>query len=621
MEQAGRPGLIGALVPLVRGLVWGAAGFGVGAGIVAALRTATGRDAWDLELSFVIGYVFALPGWLLGVGLWERWAREWLGLRTVEGPAGPSRYLSFCTDHKVVGLQYLVTFLLLFLLAGLFAVLIRIQLLNPEDPVLSDGTYNRVMSMHGIIMVAVAVAAVIGGFGNYFVPIMIGARDVAFPRLNALSFWLVPPVAVLLLSAQAVGGWDSGWTAYPPLSVKNASGQVFFNLAIITFGLSSILGGLNFLVTIIFMRAPGMSWGRLPIFVWSMFAAAILALTFTQFFAAAVGFVTLDRIAGTTFFRAETGGEPLLYQHVFWFYSHPAVYIFVLPGLGLTLEILAHFSRKPLFAYRWAVGGFLGIVGVSGIVWAHHMFVSGMDSKLLAPFLVTTEIISVPTGLIFLSALGTIWQGKLWLRVPMLFALGVVFNFLIGGITGIFLADVPTDINLSDTYFVVAHFHYTIIGAEIFALFGAIYYWFPKISGRMYNEKLGQLHFWMMFIGFNVTFLPMFWLGLHGMNRRIATYNPELQDVNTFVSVAGFVLASSFIPFVINMVRSAFAGEKAVADPWRARTLEWQTSSPPPFENFPAPPVVTGGPYEYGVRGAPAHGILAPAGASGEVDA
>jgi cytochrome c oxidase subunit 1 len=595
-------------------------GFASGAGIVAVLRTVAGHGLWEIELSFSVGYVFGIAGWILGVGLWERWAREWLGLSTQESPSGRWRFLSFNTDHKVVGVQYLVTFLLLFLVAGLFAVLIRIQLLDPEDPVLNEGQYNRVMSLHGIIMIAVAVASVVGGFGNYFVPIMIGARDVAFPRINALSFWLVPPVAVLLLASQAVGGWDSGWTAYPPLSLKNASGQVFFNLAIITFGLSSILGGLNFLVTIIYMRAKGMTWGRIPIFVWSIFAAALLALTFTQFFAAAMLMLTLDRIADTSFFRAETGGEPLFYQHVFWFYSHPAVYIFVLPGLGLTLEILTHFSRKPLFAYKWAVAGFLGIVSISGVVWAHHMFVSGMDSKLLAPFLVSTEIISVPTGLVFLSALGTIWMGKLWLKVPMLFALGVVFNFLIGGLTGIFLADVPTDINLSDTYFVVAHFHYTIIGGEIFALFAAVYYWFPKITGRMYNEKLGQLHFWMMFLGFNATFIPMFWVGLHGMNRRIATYEPSLQDMNIVISVMGFIMAASFLPFVFNMLKSAVAGEKAAADPWRARTLEWQVPSPPPLENFPAPPVVTGEPYDYGVRGAPAHSVFAPAGASGEVD-
>lgn len=612
-------GVLAAFRPLACGVLSGAVGFGLGVGLVALLRIGAGRGPWSLELSSTFGYALGLVGWLFGVGLWERWGREWFGLSTRESPRGWPRYFAFTTDHKVIGIQYLVTFLLLFLLAGLFAVLIRVQLLQPADPVLGDDGYNRVMSLHGIIMIAVAVAVVIGGFGNYFVPILIGAEDVAFPRINALSFWLVPPVAVLLLAAQAVGGWDSGWTAYAPLSVRNASGQLFFNLAIITFGLSSILGGLNFLVTIIGLRAPGMSWSRLPIFVWSIFAAAILALLFTQFFAAAMLMITLDRIGDTSFFRAETGGEPLLYQHVFWFYSHPAVYIFILPGLGLTLEILSHFSRKPLFAYRWAVGGFLGIVILSGIVWAHHMFISGMDHRLVAPFLVTTEIISIPTGFVFLSALGTIWMGKLWLRVPMLFALAVVFNFLIGGVTGIFLADAPTDVHLSDTYFVVGHFHYTIIGGEIFALFAAIYYWFPKMTGRMYNERLGQLHFWLMFLAFNGTFLPMFWLGLHGMNRRIATYPADLQAVNVFVSVMGLLMAASFLPFLLNMVRALVRGPKAAADPWRARTLEWRVPSPPPIENFPAPPRVTGHPYDYGIPGAPVHGIVAVAGASDEL--
>jgi cytochrome c oxidase subunit 1 len=608
--DAPRPNPWPAFLPIARGLVGGLVGFSIGAALAAIGRSLTGHSAWEIEQSFVVGYAFALPGWLFGVGLWERWGREWFGRPVREGPAGWQRYLAFTTDHKVIGVQYLVTFLALFLLAGLMAMLIRVQLLDPVEPAFQEGTYNRIMSMHGIIMVAVAVASVIGGFGNYFVPLMIGADDMAFPRLNALSFWLVPPVAVLLLLAQAFGGWDSGWTAYPPLSVNNAHGQIFFNMAIITFGLSSILGGLNFLVTIIFMRARGMTWGRLPIFVWSMFAAALLALTFTQFFAAAMLMVTLDRISGSVFFNAEAGGEPLLYQHVFWFYSHPAVYIFVLPGFGITLEVLSHFARKPLFAYRWAVGGLLGIVSVSGLVWAHHMFVSGMNHSLLGPFLVTTEIISIPTGLIFLSAVGTLWMGNLWLKAPMLFALGVVFNFLIGGVTGIYLADVPTDLALSDTYFVVAHFHYTIIGAEIFALFAGIYYWFPKITGRMYNEGLAQAHFWVMFIAFNLTFLPMFAAGLDGMNRRVATYTPDLQDLNVVIGVMAFILGSSFLFFLLNVFASLKAGARAPADPWRARTLEWQTTSPPPLENFPAPPVVNGGPYDYGIPGAPAHAAL-----------
>jgi cytochrome c oxidase subunit 1 len=606
------------LMPVVKALTWGAVAFAIATGITSLLRLSAGQSAWDIGMNLVVAYPFGLGGYLLGVGVWDQWGREWIGLRVRESRArGWARYFSFATDHKVIGTQYLVTFLVLFLLAGLSAMMIRVQLLRPEDPVLSGGEYNRLMSMHGIIMIAVAVATVIGGFGNYFVPLMIGARDMAFPRVNALSFWMVPPVAVLLLASQAAGGWDSGWTAYPPLSETNAAGQLFFNLAIITFGVSSILGALNILVTIVYLRAPGMSWGRLPIFVWGSFAAALIALTFTQFFAAAMLMVTLDRVAGLSFFQAQEGGNPLLYEHIFWFYSHPAVYIFVLPGLALTLEILTHFSRKPLFAYRWAVGGLLGIVAVSGEVWAHHMFVSGMSPYMHAPFLVATEIVSIPTGLVFLSAVGTIWMGRLWLKTPMLFALGVVFNFLIGGITGIFLADVPTDVQLHDTYFVVAHFHYTIIGGEIFALFAGIYYWFPKITGRMYNEKLGQLHFWVMMIGFNLTFLPMFYPGLHGMNRRVFTYTHNLQAVNVFISIAAFGLGASFLIFLWNMVYSMLRGPIAEANPWRARTLEWQTSSPPPHENFEATPVITGHPYDYGVPDAKPHMVPQLAGASG----
>lgn len=604
-----------ALRPLLRGGLWGSLAFLIGVGLAALGLMLSGREAWSVELSITVGYVFGLIGWLLGVGLWERWAREWFGLSVKPSPSGWQRYLAFTTDHKVIGVQYLVTFILLFLLAGLLAMLMRTELMDSQENILSTGQFNNVMSLHGIIMIAVAVASVIGGLGNYFVPLLIGAEDMAFPRLNALSYWLVPPVAVLLLAAQALGGWDSGWTAYAPLSEVNASGQVLFNLAIITFGLSSILGGINFLTTIIFFRAPGMTWGRLPIFVWTMFVAGWLALLFTQFFAAAMLMVLLDRIAGTSFFKANQGGDPLLYQHVFWFYSHPAVYIFIVPGLGVMLEVLTHFSRKPLFAYRWAVGGMLGILGISGIVWAHHMFTSGMPGVLDVPFLITTELISIPTGLVFLSALGTIWMGRLWLQTPMLFALAVVFNFLIGGVTGIFLADKPTDIHLQDTYFVVGHFHYTIVGGEIFALFAGIYYWFPKMTGRMYSERLGKIHFWMMFLAFQFTFIPMLWLGLHGMNRRVGVYPTDLEVTNLAVSLAAFVLGASFLVFIFNMVYSWVMGEEAGANPWRARTLEWQVASPPPVENFPSVPHVYAHPYDYGVPNA-VHAIIPVAGGS-----
>jgi cytochrome c oxidase subunit 1 len=375
-------------------------------------------------------------------------------------------------------------------------------------------------------------------------------------------------------------------------------------------------------VTIVYMRAPGLTWGRLPIFVWGVFAGSLIAFFFTQAFAAGLLMVLLDRVVGTSFFTFSEGGSALLYEHVFWFYSHPAVYVMVLPAFGLVLEILAHLSRKPLFAYRWAVGGLLGIVALSGIVWAHHMFTSGMADYLHAPFLVLTEMISVPTGLIFLAALGTIWKGRLWLRVPMLFALAFIFNFTMGGITGIYLADVPTDIHLHDSYFVVAHFHYTIMGGEIFALMAAVYFWFPKMTGKMYNERLGQIHFWLMFIGFQLVFLPMFDLGTKGMTRRVADYPEAYEDFNMMLSTAAIVLGASFIPFAWNMFRSWTSGEPAPANPWQASTLEWQVSSPPPEHNFPAPPEIVGPPYPYGQPGVehtplPSGAQGAPAGGGG----
>ncbi len=599
-----------------RGLLFAAVGLLLGSAGAVGITRLTGHPK-VAETVITLGYVGALLGWLLGVGVWDVWAREWFGLptRSLQGPGG-SRFFRFNTDHKVIGVQYLVTFVVLLLLAGGLAMLMRAELMSPGRDVLSARDFNTTMSLHGIIMVAVAVATIIGGFANFVVPLLIGAEDVAFPRINALSFWIIPPVAVLLVLTPFFGGFDSGWTAYPPLSVLNAQGQLLFLLAFLTFGLSSILGGLNFIVTIAKLRAPGMTWGRLPIFVWSIFAAAIISLTATQFVALGLLMVILDRVVGMAFFDAARGGNALLYEHVFWFYSHPAVYIMILPAFGIWLEVLSHFSRKPLFAYKLVVGALLSVVAISYLVWAHHLYTSGMQGFLHIPFMVTTELISIPTGIVFLAALGTIWRGRLWLTTPMLFALAVVFNFLIGGLTGIFLADVPTDIQLQDTYFVVAHFHYTIMGGEIFALMAGVYYWFPKITGRMYNERLGRLHFWSMFLLYQVTFIPMFWVGIHGMNRRVADYAPNLAGANQFISIAAFLLGVSFLVLVYNLVVSWRRGPVAGANPWRARTLEWQTSSPPPVENFPYPPRVVGSPYDYGVPGSQ-HALPGVAGGAG----
>ena len=606
--------------PILRGLVLGTIGFLIAVAVVGLVRVSVfgldGSEWWSTDLSWSLGYPIGLIGWIVGVGGWRYWGREWFGGEVDQFEmTGWQRYFGFSGDHKVIGIQYIVTFILLFLLSGLLVMLIRWELAQSGMQIFTEETYNAAMSFHGITMIAVAVAILAGGFGNYVVPLQIGARDMAFPRLNALSFWLVPPVAILLIIAVLMGGWNTGWTAYPPLSVFNKSGQTLFNLAVITFGLISILGAINFLVTIVYERAPGMSWGRLPMFTWGIFSASLIAFFFTQAFAAGLLMILFDRVLGTSFFTFSAGGSAVLYEHVFWFYSHPAVYVMVLPAFGLILEILSHLSRKPIYGYRWAVGGMIGIVALSGVVWAHHMFTSGMSDYLTAPFLVLTELISIPTGLIFLVAIGTIWAGRLWLRVPMLFALAFLFNFMMGGITGIYLADVPTDLHLHDTYFVVAHFHYTIMGGEIFALMAAIYFWYPKMTGRMYSERLGQIHFWTMFIGFQLVFLPMFDVGIKGMNRRVADYPSTYEDFNLFITAAALFLGASFIPFTWNMVASWFRGEVAEANPWRASTLEWQVSSPPPEHNFPAPPEVIGPPYPYGqpdVRHVPG-----PAGAAG----
>lgn len=598
---------------VVRGLLGGVLGFLLGAGVLAAVRLILGLAPWETEASIVVGYLFGMIGWLLGVGVWDYWAREWIGLEAREYDVrGWRRYFSFDTDHKVIGIQYLVTFVAMLLIGGLFAMLMRTELLGPFLDIMEPATYNKVMSLHGMFMIAVAVTIIMGPFGNYIMPIMIGADDMAFPRMNALSYWITPLVPVALLSSWFLGGWDSGWTAYAPLSITNESGQIMYNLAFMTLGLSSIVGSVNFLTSVITKRAPGMTWGKLPIFVWSIFATAILSLLATNFVFVVLLMTTLDRIAGTGFFIPGQGGDPVLYQHIFWFYSHPAVYVMAIPGIGVALEVIAHFSRKPLFAYRWAVAGIFGIVVLSFTVWAHHMFTTGMDASRI-PFMITTEMISIPTGFVFLSAIGTIWEGNLNLKTPMLFGLGVIFNFLIGGITGIFLADVPTDMQLQDTFWVVAHFHYTILSAQIFGVLAAVYYWFPKITGRMYPERLGKLNFWWMFVAFNTTFMPMFWLGLNGMNRRIAQYLPELTSVNVWVSVSAFVLGGSFLLFVFNILYGWLRGEAAADNPWQIRTLEWQTASPPPHENFEVPPKVEGGPYDYGAPAAP-HGVI-PAGA------
>ena len=584
---------------LVRAIVLGIIGYAVGVGLTMAIRGGGPTD----EVAVVIGYILALVGWLAGIGGIEAFGRQWMGKSVeVSTDRGWKRYFEFSVDHKVIGIQYGVTLLGVLLIGGISAMIMRIELASPGVGIVDLDDFNKIVSMHGILMVAVAVAGIIGAFGNYIIPIQIGAQDMAFPRLNAIGFWLVPPVAIALLMSPLLGAFNAGWTSYAPLSVTNESGQILFNMAIVTFGMSSILGGINVITTVITMRAPGMTWGRLPIFTWAGLATSVLSFAVTQFFAAAVILVTMDRVAGTNFFQPEVGSA-LLYEHIFWFYSHPAVYIMVLPGFGVILEVVTTFARKPLFAYKAVVVSLFVIVGLSVVVWAHHMFTSGMANFLHGPFMIITEAISIPTGVIFLGILGTLWQGKLWFRTPLVIAFGWLFNFTIGGITGIFLADVATDIHLHDTYFVVAHFHYTIVGGSIFALLAAMFYWFPKITGRMYNEAAGITFGIWVTVFFNLTFIPLFWAGMNGMNRRIGDYPEVFEGANKFASVSALILGASFLLLVGNLLYSAIWGPKVGPNPWNARTLEWLVPSPPPEHNFTSQPVVIGSPYAYGVKG------------------
>jgi cytochrome c oxidase subunit 1 len=525
---------------------------------------------------------------------------------------GWRRYFRWNTDHKVIGVQYMVTALFFFLVGGTLAMLIRTELIRPGIDFLNGELYNQVITNHGSIMVFFWVIPVWAGFGNYFVPLMIGARDMAFPRLNALSYWLFALAALILAASVFVGPAESGWTAYAPLSTVVPDGQTLWALAVAVLGTSSIMGAINFLTTIITMRAEGMSFWTMPLFVWSMLATALLMLIATPMLTAGLILLVFDRMLGTLFFTVQAGGDPILWQNVFWFYSHPAVYIMVLPGMGIISEVLPPFSRKPIFGYKAIALSSMAIAVLGMTVWAHHMFASGMAPSLRVPFMITSMIIAVPTGIKIFSWLATIWGGKLDLKTPMLFTLGFISMFLIGGITGVFQASIPFDLHVHDTYFIVGHLHYVLFGGSVFSILAGFYYWFPKVTGRRYNETLGQLQFYLTFIGANLTYLPMFLLGLQGMPRRVVDYRPELASLNLASSIGAYILGVSVLIFVLNMAWSWLRGPKAAANPWRALTLEWQTTSPPPPENFEHLPKVTRGPYDYGEAPSPTERRIAP---------
>ncbi len=545
----------------------------------------------------------------------------------VEGPVSFWRTYVFSTDHKTIAKQYLAIGLFWAIVGGLLAYLMRWQLGYPEtavpgfgwvpEPHMSEGImgpefYNMLVTMHGTIMVFfVAMPILLGAFGNFLIPLMVGAQDMAFPRLNMLSVWTFALSSLVLLISFLVpgGAAAAGWTGYPPLSAKPIYTGVAWglNLWILALALefaSFLMGGINFLTTTVNLRAPGLSMFRLPLLVWMEITAAVLFMLSVGPLIAGAVMLLLDRVAGTSFYIPEGGGDPLLWQHLFWFFGHPEVYVILLPGLGIILEILPVFSRKPIFGYRPFIYSTIAAGILSFVVWAHHQFMSGMDPRLAMPFSITTILISVPFALMMFATIATLWRGSISFPTPMLFALGTVAVFLIGGLTGIFNGSAPVDIYIHDTYFVVGHFHYTLFSATIFAAFAGLYFWFPKMFGRMMNETLGKLHFWLTLIFFNAVFIPMLLLGFGGMMRRIANpmqydFLQPLQPMNVLATIASILLLLAQIPFVINFFWSLFAGKVAERNPWQANTLEWSAPSPPPHGNFETLPVVYRGPYEY----------------------
>ena len=508
-------------------------------------------------------------------------------------------------EHKKIGIMYALTAIVFFFVGGMAALLIRSQLAFPDSHILDPKQFNQAFTMHGTIMIFLWIIPMLtGAFGNYLVPIMIGAYDMAFPRMNALSYWLFLLGGLILFSSFVVGAVpDVGWTAYPPYSIQSqGAGLDLWITSVHILGLSSILAAINFIVTTWNMRIPSMTLNRMPLFVWANLVTSFIQLFGTPALAGAITTLLMDRHAHTAFYDVAMGGDPMLYQHLFWFYSHPAVYVMVIPAFGIVSEILPVFSRKPIFGYK-AVAYSSCMIGLLGfLVWAHHMFVAGMQLSAGIPFMVTSMIIAVPTAIKIFNWLATLWGGSIQFNTPMAFAsLGFLGLFTIGGLSGIWLGAVPIDLHLHDTYFVIGHFHYVVFGGSMVAILAGIFYWFPKVTGRMYMERFGKFAFWLYFIGTNFTFAPKFYLGMQGMPRRVFYYQPDLELANRIATYGAYLIGFASLLLFINIFVSVFKGQKVGTNPWAAQTLEWTDATSPPTEfNFEHLPVVTADPYQFG---------------------
>ena len=578
-------------------------------------------DTGQNDIALLLGYLFFVIGFVAGLGFLRYPLARMLGREPSyreNETGGIGRYFGLCTDHKAIGMQYLIGIGVFFFIGGLNAMLIRAELLRPSPQLFGAGNYLTIVGLHGAMMMGIMTSGILGPFANYFVPLMIGAKRMAFPRIESLTFWLLMAAGTILVSGVFFGGFPTGWTGYGPLNDQANLGYDSYIFFFVLVGISMTLLGLNLIATIVTMRAPGLTWGRLPIFCWGALSTSGLMVLAAPVLAAVLFMVGLDRTAQTSFFLSSAGGSPYLFENLFWFFGHPEVYVLALPGFGILLEILPVFARKPLWGYRLAVAGMLGVALLSFFVWQHHLFVSGINSALRPFYMLSTEVISIPTGFIFLCGMATLWRARARFTVPMLFCLAWFFNFFIGGISGVFLSDTPSDVSTHGSFFVMAHFHYTIMGGLVFTFFAAIYYWVPKMTGLQFNEALAKIHFWSMFIAFNSTFGPLFAAGLLGMPRRVSTYASDLQPLNIWVSVSAFVLGLSMLVFIANVLYSMVIVRKpAEENPWRSKSLEWQLPTPVPVHNFDQIPVIDSDPYDYGTPPPPTRPVKAPAEAAG----